>query len=75
MSTDNKNGGFGKPSAEGWDYLQNTRKWHYFVNGRSLCGKWLGLGLRNLVLGNGNSPDNCAKCVKRLKKKQEKDKQ
>jgi hypothetical protein len=32
-------------TKEGWAWLRNSRNEHYFVDGRSLCGKWLGLGL------------------------------
>jgi hypothetical protein len=32
-------------SKEGWAYLLNAKNEHYFVDGRSLCRKWLGLGL------------------------------
>ena len=26
---------------EGWAWLWNSQKWHYFRGGRSLCGKFL----------------------------------
>lgn len=33
--------------SEGWKGLANTRKHHYFVEGRSLCGRWLNFGSIN----------------------------
>jgi len=27
-------------AAEGWAAPVNTRRWHYFRDGRSLCGRW-----------------------------------
>ena len=30
-----------KPAREGWGWLSNAAKWHYFVGGKSLCGRWL----------------------------------
>ena len=53
---------------EGWTWLFNARKWHYFRDGQSLCKKWGLLGSRDLEQGNDNSPDNCATCRKILKK-------
>jgi hypothetical protein len=54
----------------GWNYLINSRKWHYFgKDGRSLCGKFL-------VFSNADaqtedklgSPDNCSGCKKKREK-------
>lgn len=54
---------------EGWTFLYNSPRWHYFRNSRSLCGRWLYLGDDDaLEQGKENSPDNCKGCVaKRLK--------
>jgi len=57
---------------EGWGYVNQSPKWHYFIDGRSLCGKWLGLGLGELEQGKDDSPDNCKECRRRLKKKEKK---
>lgn len=47
-----------RPSApstvEGWKGLINARKWHYFRDGKSLCGKWMNLG-RYFEQGNDDS--------------------
>lgn len=56
---------------EGWAWLSNSPKWHYFVAGRSLCGKWLMVS-GDLEQGKDNSPDNCAICRRELKKRQAK---
>jgi hypothetical protein len=58
------------PQPEGWAWLFNARKWHYFVAEKSLCGKWMTLG-RSREQGNDDSPDNCAGCRKVLKSRQE----
>jgi len=55
-------------NKEGWTWLINSRKWHYFVNGRSLCGKFMLFSIPKLEQGNNNSPDNCMACRKKLEK-------
>ena len=60
--------------SEGWGWLSNSKKWHYFIGGRSLCGKWLGLGLGELEQGNDKSPDNCAACSRAVVKRKAKQK-
>jgi len=57
-----------KMSKEGWTWLYNATKWHYFVDGRSLCGKYMLFGQGNdLEQGHNNSPDNCVSCKRKLK--------
>ncbi len=58
---------------EGWTWIFGSPKWHYMINGRSLCGSWLLLGNPELEQGNDNSPDNCKSCKNKLIKKREKD--
>jgi hypothetical protein len=53
---------------EGWTWLINSTKWHYFKDRQSLCGKFLLLGNIELEQGNDNSPDNCKACIKKLEK-------
>lgn len=48
---------------EGWVWLPNTKKVHYYVDGRSLCGKWAYLG-RDYEAWS-DSQDHCAECKKR----------
>lgn len=58
--------------AEGWTWLSNSRKWHYFTraDGRSLCGKYLLFKVPDeLETDNRPSVDNCAGCVKALRKR------
>ena len=58
---------------EGWAWLWNSQKWHYFRGGRSLCGKFLLLAHpeEGYEIGNDLSKDNCAICrKKRLREKQ-----
>lgn len=54
--------------SEGWTYLLNSRKWHYFINGISLCRKFMLISRPELEQGNDDSPDNCAACRKKLAK-------
>ena len=58
-----------KTRTEGWSWLFNSRRDHYFVNGVSLCGKWA-------ILGGGDCQDTsdspCAACLKKLKARKEK---
>ncbi len=56
-------------NTEGWTWLQNATKWHYFVltDGKSLCGKWCLWGSPELEQGNDDSEDNCKACQKKLK--------
>lgn len=47
-------------ATEGWNWLHNSRKWHYFADGRSLCGKWMTLGTNaDAEQGGDASSDNC----------------
>ena len=57
---------------EGWTYLLNSRKWHYFTADRnqSLCGKFMLLKLPELEQGNDDSQDNCAACRRKLARRQ-----
>ena len=57
-----------KPT-EGWTYLYNSPKWHYFRGGRALCKRWMTFG-NDFEQGNDTSPDNCKGCVKVLEKEQ-----
>ena len=50
---------------EGWKWLLNSKKWHYFRNGNSLCGKWATFG-SEFEQGNNDSPDNCMACRRKL---------
>lgn len=58
---------------EGWTWLANAKKWHYFKGGRSLCQGYLlfrhpGEGYQ---AGNDASPDNCKACQRELQKAKE----
>ena len=59
--------------SEGWGAVLQATKWHYFREGRSLCGRAMFFGRGdNLEQGNDHSPDNCAQCRKRLASEKEK---
>lgn len=59
-------------ATEGWTFLWNSTKWHYFVEGRSLCGRFL-------LLANPafdchiDSPDNCKACLRKYQARLQKD--
>jgi hypothetical protein len=54
--------------TEGWTWLINSKKWHYFREGKSLCKKFLLLQYPEFEQGNDHSPDNCKQCIKQLEK-------
>lgn len=54
--------------GEGWGWPLNSRKAHYFVEGRSLCGGWMFFGQPTPNQAPG-SPDDCKACVKKLAKR------
>lgn len=56
---------------EGWGWPTNSRKAHYFREGesRSVCGKWLYFGTRELP--ELPSPDDCAACVRAVRLSQD----
>lgn len=60
-------------AKEGWGFVNASPKAHYFVDGKSLCGKWLILGKTNLEQGKDESPDNCTGCKKALRKRKARD--
>jgi hypothetical protein len=50
-----------KPKDEvGWGWPANSVKAHYFVQGVSLCRKWMFFG--HVENNNHDSVDNCAAC-------------
>lgn len=53
-------------AEEGWTWLWNAKKEHYFVDGRSLCGRWGLVGPGDLHRSKDDSPNNCRECVRRL---------
>lgn len=53
---------------EGWGQ-PTPRKCHYYVETFSLCGR-RGFYRGPLELGNDDSVDNCAECMKKLKRRQ-----
>lgn len=55
-------------NEEGWAWPVAARKAHYFVNGRSLCDRWLFWG-SNLGAAGEDSLDDCKVCTKRLTKR------
>jgi len=55
-------------NKEGWGPPSQSRKWHYFIAGRSLCGSFGWFDKDPLEQGNDNSADNCAACKKKLAK-------
>lgn len=50
---------------QGWSWPGLSKKAHYFVSGRSLCGKWA-LFIDDLDPSGTSSSDDCAACTRRL---------
>lgn len=56
-------------NLEGWTWLHNSRKWHYFRDNRSLCGKYMLLKRPSEGYeGDVESLDNCAVCARKRAK-------
>lgn len=61
----------GGTKKEGWSWLFNSSRCHYFVSGKSLCGKWAVLGYGDCDDSpSGNRP--CATCMKKLENRNKK---
>jgi hypothetical protein len=55
----------------GWGWPQLSKKAHYFVDGRSLCSRWLFFGEVDDVKADSKGPDDCAACRKKYDKTHE----
>lgn len=55
---------------EGWGWPDNSKKAHYFHEGRSLCMRWMYLGklTKTQRTSERRGPDDCPACHKRLLK-------
>lgn len=56
--------------TEGWVFLSNSKKAHYFREGRSLCRKWGYMG-NAYEADEFESADDCKDCRSRLNKEKE----
>jgi hypothetical protein len=58
------------PDSEGWTYLHNSPKWHYFRKGLSMCGRFMLLQnpSEGFETGNNASKSNCRGCIRELEK-------
>lgn len=54
-------------TKQGWGLAWNFRKAHYFIESRSLCGRWMYFG--KLEDARHDHSDNCKKCRSMLEKK------
>ena len=58
---------------EGWGFGLLNRKAHYFVDGRSLCKKWLYAGNLDMTINQKThdkpGPDDCKECHRKLLKR------
>jgi len=52
----------------GWAWPDNAAKSHYFINGRSLCGRWMFLGEPLAEDHPGGLRNDCKACTQRLAK-------
>lgn len=55
---------------EGWAAPLRARKWHYFVEGRSLCRRWVYLGNCEADDKGLRSSEDCVVCIRKLDKRQ-----
>ena len=56
--------------GEGWIAIINSRKYHYCINGKTLCRKFMYLGSDYQNKWNGKfTNDDCSGCVKALQKR------
>ena len=53
-------------AENGWVFLHNARKVHYFFEGRSLCGRWGYLG-STFLSDTPPYEDTCKACAQRLR--------
>ncbi len=54
--------------AEGWKWLINSTKYHYFRDNRSLCGRYGVFSMGDVTPDNGVNADDCKCCRKKLDK-------
>lgn len=54
--------------VEGWTWVRNSRKWHYYRECRAICGGMMMFchPSEGYELGNDDSEDNCAACKRKL---------
>lgn len=52
-------------TKEGWGWT--SYKYHYFVDGNSLCGTWVNTYINQW--GEDGHPENCKECEKLLKER------
>jgi hypothetical protein len=58
--------------TEGWERLPQVRKFHYYVDGRSLCGKYGLLLHEEIQADTGNiepQKEDCVACFRKLVKR------
>jgi len=62
------------PKGNGWHMPPASRKYHYFEDTRSLCSKYGFMNAQGTKDSGEYADDDCAKCVRALKKRAEKKK-
>lgn len=57
-------------TREGWTYLYNSPKWHYFRNHRSLCGRFMLLATpeEGFEADKHDHHKNCVGCRRKIEK-------
>jgi len=55
-------------ARRGWGWPQLSKKPHYFVDGQSLCGRWMFFGEVSDKDASEKGPDDCAQCRRRYGK-------
>lgn len=61
-----------RSNAEGWTWVRNSTKWHYFRDKKTICGKWwlFKHPVEGYEIGNDGSANNCAACKREILKEQ-----
>ena len=70
MTDDDQRGWMAK--GYGWHMPPSARKFHYFENGRSLCGRYDGVKAKGTSDDGYSTSYDCAKCRKTLDKRRAK---
>lgn len=61
------------PAGYGWFKPPGSRKWHYFEKTLSVCGRYGFMREEGSKDTGKYLDDDCAKCVRELKKRKEKE--
>lgn len=70
MTNPNESSPEGNRRESGWGFPGLSKRFHYFENGISLCGKWMYRGQLEPDTGTQGKED-CKECYRRLERRKE----